>query len=81
MESEAGGRACDMERARREKKAKVDVAALSALSNAKRGVVNRADQVKVRSGRVPRLARARGAPPRGPQHARGCAGLRGSRVG
>ena len=70
-----------MERARREKKAKVDVAALSALSNAKRGVVNRADQVKVRSGRVPRPARARGAPPRPAPAARGRAGLRGSRVG
>lgn len=36
-----------MERPRREKKSKVDTSALNALSNAKRGVVSRKDQVKV----------------------------------
>ena len=70
-----------MERARREKKAKVDVAALSALSNAKRGVVNRADQVKVRSGGCLGLPVPAAPRPARPQHARGCAGLRDSRVG
>lgn len=37
-----------MERPRREKKAKVDVSALNALSNAKRGVVSRKEQHQVR---------------------------------
>ena len=36
-----------MERTRREKKSKVDISALNALSNAKRGVVSRKDQVQV----------------------------------
>lgn len=51
-----------MERSRREKKSKVDVAALNALSNAKRGVVNRKDQHVVCSLAVlscPCAARAR----------------------
>ena len=43
----SGSRARRMERPRREKKAKVDASALSALSNAKRGVVSRQQQVQV----------------------------------
>jgi hypothetical protein len=55
-----------MERPRREKKAKVDVSALNALSNAKRGIVSRKDQHQVRVaiafGGYAQRACARGQP-------------------
>jgi hypothetical protein len=49
-----------MERARREKKSKVDTAALNALSNAKRGVVSRQEQVQVLCARPRRPRGAHG---------------------
>ena len=53
-----------MERPRREKKSKVDVSALNALSNAKRGVVSRKDQHQVRSPRM-YICLCRGGPAAG----------------
>jgi hypothetical protein len=47
-----------MERPRREKKSKVDLSALNALSNAKRGVVSRKEQVQVCTSRPERAGGA-----------------------